>query len=843
MNLKSRWLYSLFALSVLVTLLAAQCGAPPATEAPKPTEAPQATEPTEAPEATEAAEEPAEEITLSVFTQAPGAYPTIFPVIIENFEAKHPGVTVDMRVVGYGEYQSSLASMIAAGEAPDVFLENQGGDLWGVAQAGEALDLTPYMDANDSEWRKQMYDYIPDLLSWDGNVYAVAASLNNLQVGVNKGMLEEYGLAMPESTEDLISMAGELEGTGVAPVAFATADLWGAVDMFVLFVQQQGGGEILAKADAGEEPWSGNPIFINSMRTIKELTDAGVFMEGASAMNYHEDALPVWIQGNTVMLWPVGNFMIQDIPPDMDADAMWFPAMTDSESVLTGGTALVWVASSKTEHPDLAVELLKELTTQETYEVMFENGVAPAGPLEKDVTSAYPLADKVNSQQGSAMDRFIYTPEVYQEVGVAVQSVMAGDMTPEEAVDHIQATADGVCGVSEPAAEKPAEEVTLSVFTQAPGAYPTIFPVIIENFEAKHPGVTVDMRVVGYGEYQSSLASMIAAGEAPDVFLENQGGDLWGVAQAGEALDLTPYMDANDSEWRKQMYDYIPDLLSWDGNVYAVAASLNNLQVGVNKGMLEEYGLAMPESTEDLISMAGELEGTGVAPVAFATADLWGAVDMFVLFVQQQGGGEILAKADAGEEPWSGNPIFINSMRTIKELTDAGVFMEGASAMNYHEDALPVWIQGNTVMLWPVGNFMIQDIPPDMDADAMWFPAMTDSESVLTGGTALVWVASSKTEHPDLAVELLKELTTQETYEVMFENGVAPAGPLEKDVTSAYPLADKVNSQQGSAMDRFIYTPEVYQEVGVAVQSVMAGDMTPEEAVDHIQATADSVFK
>jgi ABC-type glycerol-3-phosphate transport system substrate-binding protein len=55
------------------------------------------------------------------------------------------------------------------------------------------------------------------------------------------------------------------------------------------------------------------------------------------------------------------------------------------------------------------------------------------------------------------------------------------------------------------------EEIVLSLFTQAPGAYPEIFPEIIKSFEAKHPGVKVDMRVVGYGEYQSSLATMIAA--------------------------------------------------------------------------------------------------------------------------------------------------------------------------------------------------------------------------------------------------------------------------------------------------------------------------------------------
>lgn len=387
------------------------------------------------------------------------------------------------------------------------------------------------------------------------------------------------------------------------------------------------------------------------------------------------------------------------------------------------------------------------------------------------------------------------------------------------------------------------KKVTLSLFTQAPGAYPEIFPEIIKNYEAKNPGVTVDMRVVGYGEYQSSLATMIGAGEPPDVFLENQGGDLWGVAQAGEVMDLTPYLDAKSGKWRKQMYDYIPGLLSWEGRVYAIAASLNNLQIIVNKGMLKDYGFKMPEATDDLIKMAQALKGKGVAPVAFATADLWGAVDLFMVFVHQQGGGDIVKKTDAGQAKWSGDKIFINAMKEIKRLTDAGVFMEGASAMNYHEDALPVWMQGNTVMLWPGGNFMIQDIIPEIEADAIWWPTMPGGKRVLTGGTALVWCASSKTEYPELAVGLLRELTTQETYKLMFKNGIAPAGDLKEKVSSAYLLADKVNSQQGSALDRFIYTPQIYKEVAIAVQSLMAGDVTPEKAVDMLQAASNKVYK
>jgi len=160
----------------------------------------------------------------------------------------------------------------------------------------------------------------------------------------------------------MIGMIPKLKRKGITPITFGFADKWSAVDLFVVFVWQQGAGDLLHRADNGEAKWT-EPVFVKAMQAIKKLVVNNVAFEGATAMAWHEDALPNWIQGNSIMVWPGGNFMIQDIPPDMNSDALWFPVMRGGKRVLTGGVALALGVSSTSEHKDLAVEFLEEFTT------------------------------------------------------------------------------------------------------------------------------------------------------------------------------------------------------------------------------------------------------------------------------------------------------------------------------------------------------------------------------------------------------------------------------------------------------------------------------------------------
>ena len=385
------------------------------------------------------------------------------------------------------------------------------------------------------------------------------------------------------------------------------------------------------------------------------------------------------------------------------------------------------------------------------------------------------------------------------------------------------------------------EPVTIIHFTDESGPYPTIFSTVIENFTKKYPNVTVDKQVIGWGEFESTLAGLIASGEPPDVIRLEPGGPYVAQVLAEAIIDISPYLEA-DSEWKNSIFPIALDLMRVDGKVYGSPYSMNNMQLMVNKSLLEEYGLKEPETTDDLIEMAAVLEGTGIAPITFGFSDKWTAVDLFVVLVRQQGGGELMNKADLGEASWN-EPVFIETMEAIKSFNESGVAFPGANAMSWHEDALPNWIQGNSVMLWCGGNWMIPDIPEEMNGTAIWFPNLPGEERVLTGGVAGVVGISSGSKNIEWAVKYIKEFSTPEAREILFSNGVAPAGPLEGDeAESAYPIANKVNSEQGDALDRRIYTPEIYEAIAAAIQLIFAGDISPEEAMNQIQNVSAEVY-
>lgn len=431
---------------------------------------------------------------------------------------------------------------------------------------------------------------------------------------------------------------------------------------------------------------------------------------------------------------------------------------------------------------------------------------------------------------------------------LAISMVFVGTGCKEEAVKETEEVkeAEEVKEVEEEVAEEeviPAEEeITLSMFTQEPGALPEILPRIIERFESKYPNVKIEKKVVGYGEYQSTLALMIASEDAPDIMLVETGAPYNAKVEAGALVNLDEYLEADDGAWAKTMDEAVREVVKFNGSQYCVVLYPANIHFFINGGLLEEMGLSEPKTTQDLIAMAEELSGTGVAPISMGLADKWGAVDLFVALAWQQGGGDILHKADAGEASWM-DPIFVNIMDTIKQMVDAGVFYEGATAMTYHEDVLPIFAQGISICMYPAGNFMLESVPPEIDVIPVNFPTMPGGESVLTGGAAGTWAVSSQSEHIDLAVEFLKEFTTQEAYEDVVTAGLTPAGPVEnKDIKAPSAVYDEINKVASTAVDRRIYTPELYDAIAVAVQGVWSGDISPEAAMEQVQKISDEVY-
>lgn len=125
---------------------------------------------------------------------------------IPEFEAMHPGVTVEVRKLSWSTFDDQLGVAIASGTAPDVF--QAGSEYRAVlAENGIARPIDDFL-AEWPEWQ----DFVPgtwETVVWKGQSYGVPALTAPRSIIYNKAVFSEVGLPdePPRTWDDLRDIA------------------------------------------------------------------------------------------------------------------------------------------------------------------------------------------------------------------------------------------------------------------------------------------------------------------------------------------------------------------------------------------------------------------------------------------------------------------------------------------------------------------------------------------------------------------------------------------------------------------------------------------------------------
>lgn len=191
--------FLLVSLMVVVSLLMSGCG-PAATEVPpveEPTDPPAVEEPAEEP--VEEPEEPADVVELRWFVGlgAGSDEPTFAPQeeVVEQFNASQDRIELILEIVANEVAYDTLATQIAAGNAPDIVgpVGIRGRDSF----KGAWLDLQPLIDANDydlSDFDPAMVDFYH--VAEEGQLGIPFAIFPSFVI-YNKDLFDEAALAYP----------------------------------------------------------------------------------------------------------------------------------------------------------------------------------------------------------------------------------------------------------------------------------------------------------------------------------------------------------------------------------------------------------------------------------------------------------------------------------------------------------------------------------------------------------------------------------------------------------------------------------------------------------------------
>lgn len=381
-------------------------------------------------------------------------------------------------------------------------------------------------------------------------------------------------------------------------------------------------------------------------------------------------------------------------------------------------------------------------------------------------------------------------------------------------------------------------EVTRKVMEEAVGRY-----------EMAHPGVAVTAIPVKNDAYKQKLPRAMAAGDVPDVFHTWGGGRLAEFVKAGQVADLTAELDAENVTRR-----ILPAALEFgtvNGRIYAVPTDVAPVVMWYNTELFRKHGIAVPTTWNELKGACAKLRAAGVTPIALGNKDQWPGAFYFAYLAVRIGGTEPFANA-ASRAPGGSfeHPSFIEAGKLLAELAQSGAFNSGADVMNT-DDARGLFIQEKTAMTL-MGTWFLAELKseaPSMLAkvDCFAFPEVrggAGDPKIIVGGINCAYAVSSRCENLRQATGLLKELTGDVTAIRWGETGRIPA--LRQDLTAGmlqpatYPAArllyqaPKIQFYYDQALP-----PELANRLYGAVQSIIAGTVTPAEAMREAERAAE----
>lgn len=390
------------------------------------------------------------------------------------------------------------------------------------------------------------------------------------------------------------------------------------------------------------------------------------------------------------------------------------------------------------------------------------------------------------------------------------------------------------------------EEITLRFPSWQWGqpGYDEFFTAAIEEFEATHPGVTIEKIPVASADYADTLTRMFAAGDPPEIL---------------QYLSQLYYL-AVEADWLEELDDRIAQTdiqetwapYLWEaGNqydhTYGVWVSGSPIALMYNRDMFEAAGVEVPTTKEELLEAARALtlrdaDGT-VTQFGFAlttkmdnNAHIYGLKN-FVIGLGGNWGN------DEGEIDVM-NPANREAIELEQTLIDESLVPHGADRVQ----ARQIFWEGRAAMIiegpWVMTSVRSEnpDLLPSIGVALMPFPNQT-------AGTSNGFAIARDAEHKDLAWEFIQMITSQEWMERYGEmTGVTPArqGALTETALEQNPWLEVFAEVESSGKNYFIPGFEAAQneiDKGVidALAEVFYGDKSVDAALEEIQALLESL--
>ncbi len=391
-------------------------------------------------------------------------------------------------------------------------------------------------------------------------------------------------------------------------------------------------------------------------------------------------------------------------------------------------------------------------------------------------------------------------------------------------------------------AEISPEEVSLTVWylSQSPEEI-ALMQDMAARFEEEHPGVTVEFSPYSFADMNNTLRLALDGGVGPDVAYASPGASHGSAyAAAGHLMDLTPY--AEELGWTDRISPGVLGYWNEDPNTYfQVPFDLVTVGVYYNTEIFDQLGLSEPTTFEEFETILATIKDAGITPISIGGLDGWPLAHVWEQLVHTSVPIEDIEALELGDPSVAYNrPEIVAAAEKVNEWHDLGYFQDNMLATAY-ADGNNLFITGEAAIniggTWNNSTFTEQ---PDFEVGFFGMPQIDPSLDWHMGGFTPnnAWMVPVYSPHRDLAIEYVDFMLGEDTATAMWNGGLIPAygfatipDPVSFLQTGVY------DAMQTAGPGYYLgnVDPEVQQQIWNNLQSMVAGEVTPEEAMNNVQ--------
>jgi raffinose/stachyose/melibiose transport system substrate-binding protein len=372
----------------------------------------------------------------------------IWEEAVKRFEAKNPGVKVEMQFLENEAYKAKLPTLLQSKDRPHILYSWAGGVLKAQIEAGVLEDITALV----GDYKDNISPGAVAAFTIDGKLYGLPHNVSQVGFMYNKDLFAKAGVDGDKikTWDDFLEAVKKLKAAGITPISVGGGDKWPLHFYWTHLAVRLGGKPAFQAALKGENGGFESETFIKAGELMKQLVELEPFQAGFLGFK-NQQALGFFADGKAAMNLAISHHSATQRALAADKKGIpndklgWFdfpmPPGAKGEPTDTLGGVNGWIVTKGA--PKEAVEFVKFFVSDDLQRQLAQQNFII--PTYKGADAAVGSAFMQNVAKNIAASKYHQNfydqdlgPSVGRVVNDATAEIAGGSMTPKEAAKAIQ---------------------------------------------------------------------------------------------------------------------------------------------------------------------------------------------------------------------------------------------------------------------------------------------------------------------------------------------------------------------------------------------------------------------